>query len=370
MKYIRVINGINSHANGFEFKIGEVNVSENWNPKADNPLDFGGFNFSKEDKILRYLHRGDTLYDVEIPKDACIVEVESENAPHGIFRANKIIVSNPRLVTDDLVIQLYKKSTLPEKTYYQCLVTLLYKNHIEAVKYIIKDRINKNNVDDAINEFERFVVLHDNKKFSYDELWDDAKEIYDILKEIQSDLLISLYVSKEPFEKVLTNDNVINLTGQSGSGKSYYAKENFNTDQYLIIDTDDIFSEKRFEKALGINKELGQMFRNKYEILPNLSSDFDLIYEEIINYCKDIKKTLVIDCAQFHCVKDISGLKGKIIIIRTCIDTCYQRCIERYKKNNINVTEDEIKNFSLKKKAIFTWYKQTNEFIKKIDNIK
>ncbi len=48
--------------------------------------------------------------------------------------------------------------------------------------------------------------------------------------------------------------------------------------------------------------------------MPNLSDDFDLIYKEILNYCKNINKTIVIDCAQFHCIKDLSLLKGKIII--------------------------------------------------------
>lgn len=180
------MNGTESHANGFEYKINEVNISKKWNPKANNPSDFGGFNFSTEDKILRWLLRGDTLYDVEIPKDAEVVEVENKNTPNGVFRTNKIIISNPRPVTEDIVIELYKKSNLPEKTYYQCLVTLLYKNHIEAVKYIIKDRINKNNINDAIKEFEHFIVSKENKTFSYNELWDDAKEIYDILKELQS----------------------------------------------------------------------------------------------------------------------------------------------------------------------------------------
>ena len=53
---------------------------------------------------------------------------------------------------------------------------------------------------------------------------------------------ITLDIDKEPYIKVLSNDKVINLTGQSGSGKSTYAKENFNSNEYLIIDTDDIFS--------------------------------------------------------------------------------------------------------------------------------
>ena len=121
-----------------------------------------------------------------------------------------------------------------------------------------------------------------------------------------NDILIDLNVDKEPYIKKLTNDKIINLTGQSGSGKSYYAKQTFNSDEYLIVDTDDIFSEKRFINSNGINKELGEMFRKKYNTLPNCADDFDLIYQEIINYCKKYNKILVIDCAQFHYIKDIT----------------------------------------------------------------
>ena len=70
----------------------------------------------------------------------------------------------------------------------------------------------------------------------------------------------------------------------------------------------------RFSK--GINKELGEYFRSKFDELPNCGDDFDLIYSEILDYCKNYDKTIVIDCAQFHCIKNINLLKGKIIIIR------------------------------------------------------
>lgn len=183
------------------------------------------------------------------------------------------------------------------------------------------------------------------------------------------DILIDLNISKEPYIKQLTNDNVINLTGQSGSGKSTYAKENFNNDNYIIIDTDEIFSEISHKNATGINKELGDMFRSKYNELPNLGNDFDLIYQDILNYCKDKNKIIVIDCAQFHCIKDLSLLKGKMIIIRTAINTCYKRCIERFKTINPNATEEELSRYAEKKKKIFKWYEYSNEFIKKIDQI-
>ena len=116
---------------------------------------------ASEDKILRWLHRGGTMYDVIIPEDT--------------------IVTNPRQITDELVIELYKKTTLSNKVLAQCLQTLLWKNRLEISKYIIRDRVNKENVDEFIKEFEDY-----NKKteiFNYDELGQDSKTIYDMLIE-------------------------------------------------------------------------------------------------------------------------------------------------------------------------------------------
>ena len=188
-KYLRLMNGKTSNAGDFEVKIGEVVESNTWNPNTYDPEKMGGFNFSTEDKIIRWIHRGDTLYDVEIPKDAKIIECPSINCPHGIFRANKIIMKNPRKLTEEMALNFYKKSDLPDKTYYQILVVLLYKNYVNTAKYVIKDRINKSNIDECLYEFEAMITnKHDGTKtkFSYDELWDEAKEIYDILLEIKN----------------------------------------------------------------------------------------------------------------------------------------------------------------------------------------
>jgi len=184
-----------------------------------------------------------------------------------------------------------------------------------------------------------------------------------------NDILIDLNIDKDPYIKELTKDKIINLTGQSGSGKSYYAKQTFNSDEYLIVDTDDIFSEIRFANSTGINKELGEMFRKKYTTLPNCGDDFDLIYKEILDYCKNLGKTIVIDCATFHCIKDITLLKGKVIVLRTSINTCYNRCIERFKHQKPNYTEEELSVYAERKKKIFIWYKYSNEFILKVDKL-
>jgi len=179
-KFVRVMDGIKSNAGGFEYKLDEINISDNWNPNEIEPDKMGGFNFGSEDKILRWLHRGDTIYDVIVPEDAEIILC---NAEKGVWRANKIIVTNPRIITDEIVIKLYKETTLSNKVIAQCLQTLLWKNRIEISKYIINDRVNKENVDEFIIEFENYTKK--TEIFNYNDLGKDSKIIYDMLKKIK-----------------------------------------------------------------------------------------------------------------------------------------------------------------------------------------
>lgn len=188
-KYIKLMDGTKSNAGGFEIKLNEIVIADKWDTATFDPKIMGGFNFSTDEKILRWIHRGDTVYDVELPEDTEIIDCPSSNCPHGVFRSNKIILKNPRRLTEEMVMEFYNKSELPEKTYYQCLVILSqFKNYVTVAKEIINDKINKNNIQECINEFERFVSdKHDEKKynFCYDELTENAKEIYDILVRIK-----------------------------------------------------------------------------------------------------------------------------------------------------------------------------------------
>ena len=92
-KYVRVMDGNKSNDSGFEYELDKINIANKWNPREKEPAKMGGFSFSTEDKILRWLHRGDTLYDVIIPEDAEVVLCDKEK---GVWRSNKIIVTNPR----------------------------------------------------------------------------------------------------------------------------------------------------------------------------------------------------------------------------------------------------------------------------------
>lgn len=173
------MDGLKSNAGGFEIKLNEINTSNKWNPNEIEPEKMGGFNFSTEDKILRWLHRGDTIYDVIIPKDAEVILCNEEK---GVWRSNRIIITNPRKITDKIVIELYKKTTLSNKILAQCLLTLLWKNRIEVSKYIIKDRVNKENVSEFINEYLDYVKRCD--MFNNYELKKQIKIIYDLLIQV------------------------------------------------------------------------------------------------------------------------------------------------------------------------------------------
>ena len=177
MKFVRVMDGLKSNAGGFNYKLDEINISEKWDTSTLDPEKMGGFNFGTEDKILRWLHRGNTIYDVIIPKDAEIILCDKEK---GIYRSNKIIVTNPRTITDELVLELYKKTTLSDKIIAQCLVTLLWKKRKEISKFIINDRVNKNNIDTILNEFTAYAGKDNLNSES-------GKEIHNLLIKIKDE---------------------------------------------------------------------------------------------------------------------------------------------------------------------------------------
>ena len=58
------------------------------------------------------------------------------------------------------------------------------------------------------------------------------------------EIFISETIDKEPYIKDITDDRIINLTGESGSGKSYFSNKYINDNNYIVIDTDIVFSNK------------------------------------------------------------------------------------------------------------------------------
>ncbi len=182
-KFVKVMYGTKSGAKiGLDYKVNEINISDNWNPTAANPKDFGGFNYSEEDSIIRWLHRGDTIYDVEIPEDAENVKLEGATT---IYRTNKIIIKNPKKITDDMALEFYKKSHIPEKSYYKTLAVVSLMNYNKTAKKILSDKVNKNNIKEVLEEWNDFFSHkgQEDRKESNETI----KMIYEQLKKIMYD---------------------------------------------------------------------------------------------------------------------------------------------------------------------------------------
>ena len=366
-KYVKVMWGTTSGAKSdFEYRVGEVNIASNWNPKAENGRDFGGFNYCSEECILRWLHRGDTIYDVEIPADAENIRLDGATT---IYRTNKIIINNPRKVDDDLAFYFYEISKIPEKSYYKALAVVSIMNYKKTAYRIFKDKVNRDNIDIVLEEWNDF-VSHGNKKDRGD-VNDLTRAIETYLDEVKSELLISRFVDKEPYIKDITNDKVINITGESGSGKSTYTKKYLDDDKYIVIDTDEITKDTPTNNKNCI--EFREFLKKKYNgSIPDICNEFSTIYNDILEYYKSTDKTLVIDSAQFRNLRteeEIKLLKGKIIIIRTSIEECYKRVVNRWKEINKHYTDEELEKYKNKKFGMFEWYKSLNYFIENVDKL-
>lgn len=98
-----------------------------------------------------------------------------------VYRTNKIIIKNPRKVTDDMAYQFYKISNIPEKSYYKALAAVCVMGYKKTAYAILNDNVNKNNINQVIDEWNDFIV-HGAKS--------DRKNINKLVYEIENTLKI------------------------------------------------------------------------------------------------------------------------------------------------------------------------------------
>ena len=178
-------------------------------------------------------------------------------------------------------------------------------------------------------------------------------------------MFITTTQNKPAYHKMITPDRIVNVTGETGSGKSSLCQIEFgDNERYLVIDTDKIFDSSPTSPEI---ESLREVFKNKTKDM--LMNDFDLFYKTLLAHFKNEKRILIIDSAQYRNIKDVSLLKGDIIIMRTCVDTCFQRCVDRYTQKNPHATEEEKRLYAQKKMGMYQWYHSLNKLIERVDNI-
>lgn len=180
-------------------------------------------------------------------------------------------------------------------------------------------------------------------------------------------------ISKPLLYRKLTNDKVINITGEGGAGKSTLC-ENFrkNANEYIVIDFDSINLNNN--KVGTLEYDLVKLIVNKYgkdifpqthhhngekqmlineEFFEKCSICFATIYDEIINYLEPTGKVIVIDGSQYRFVNDASKIKGEFIALRTSLETCLNQSFSRHKKLNQEETEEQLFKHRQNKEEMF-----------------
>ena len=159
--------------------------------------------------------------------------------------------------------------------------------------------------------------------------------------------MYKLYLFKDQpdYSTELTTDNIINILGTKGSGKTTLTTDYLNNDNYIVINCDRLLelpSQEEEDKELTTIRIL---LKDKYNI-PKIKEDFTKYYNDIIEYILDKKKTAIIEGNVLEDM-DLSLLKGKIIIKRTAIIKSFIRAIKRDYKNAyfLNLERKEHKYF-------------------------
>ena len=186
---------------------------------------------------------------------------------------------------------------------------------------------------------------------------------------------IHLFKDKQDYTKQLTNDNVVNILGTKGSGKTTSSLQYIDDNNYIIINCDRLLELPSNEKEDQELSKIREFLKEKYGKI-KLGEEFINCYNDIVEYILNKEKKVLIEG---NAIQDINPklLKGKIIIKRTAVFKSFIRAVKRDYKNDFFMQLEKEKHKYLyrltrlykitkRRKSIF---KDAKEFEKIIDKL-
>ena len=154
---------------------------------------------------------------------------------------------------------------------------------------------------------------------------------------------IYLFKDQEDYIKDLTDDNIVNVIGTKGSGKTTSSLKYIDDDDYIVINCDRLFKLPSTEKEDKELTNIRNILNDKYGKL-NMDDDFTNCYNDIVEYILSKNKKGLIEGNVIQNI-DSKLLKGKIIIKRTSPYKSFKRAVKRDYQNEyfMNIEKEKHK---------------------------
>ena len=187
---------------------------------------------------------------------------------------------------------------------------------------------------------------------------------------------IALLKDQSDYEKVLTDDPVLNLIGTKGSGKTTETLPYIEDDTCIVVNCDRLLELPTDEKEDQELSSIREILKKKYGKLED-GMDFGPCYQEIVSYILNKKKQAIIEGNIIQDM-DVSLLRGKVIVKRTGIWKSYVRSVKRDYQNSyfMNLEKEKHPYFykitrffqiAKRRKSVFQQAKEIEKIIRQLD---
>ncbi len=188
---------------------------------------------------------------------------------------------------------------------------------------------------------------------------------------------IYLLKDQNDYVKQLTNDNIINIIGTKGSGKTTSSLKYIDDNNYIVINCDRLFELPSKEKEDKELDKIRKMLQQKYGKL-NIYDDFTKCYIDIVEYILNKNKGGLIEGNVIQSVNP-NNIKGTVIIKRTATYKSFKRAVKRDYQNEyfMNLEKKKHKYFykltrlykiRKRRKSVFKQAKDIEKVIDILDN--
>lgn len=190
---------------------------------------------------------------------------------------------------------------------------------------------------------------------------------------------IYLFKDRCDYIKKLTEDDVINVIGTKGSGKTTSTLNFINDDEYIVINCDRLYempTDNDIEDKYM--KEIKNILKNKYGKIYE-GEEFIKCYNDILDFTNKKKKKTLIEGNVIYDIKPITSLKGTVIVKRTGIIKCFIRTIKRDYPIKYFLNQEilkhgkllgrfyRLKNIIKRRKNIFKTYHEIENIINELE---